>query len=564
METSFVFAQYSTNINNVIKQTFVTTQRIKICEHFNFKKIYSICDNFIVTYDTNKLYIFEPTSNELLFHMEFSNTIQDIAFVKNNIYVWKNDLEIVHIAVVELESLILATLYNKQYHLCMDICLEFISKVLQLLETSKQLHLISVLNNKLSNQKAATKMQPIFDKIKEMNQKESTHTLLKRNIVLVENLHMNKEIEIPSIKFEQEDPEKDLQIILKQYKLNKTHRTIDIPEVQHLLDTFTGDEMFLKFKAFQEYVTTNLNEDATEWCRLQYLKNISIRDISATTLSSEAKDYLTEAVIKENEPYRFSCECGYPTPKCYKYPPTYFNTALDVLHIAKDELKILRAVPYLWQYALKFNVQGPRLAVLIQYGELEFFKDYTLLLPYDQWHDIVGYYIKIRNKGVCVNCDNKIDLEDLISWTDLAKIIVESIGARNTIRLLKNYSLFIPKGSLDPNFYQTCIFANSVVNEYRPCREKSGLIFQFLNNLDSSNQDKLQDKIAKYFTHKHVASKKGYYMKSSRESGECGMCKLPLDNDILLDCLPSTNCKHKFHKFCLEQSDNTSRNCNLC
>lgn len=124
---------------------------------------------------------------------------------------------------MELEHLILATLYKKQFYLCSELCIEFCPKVLKLLEESKQLYLISALKSKLSSEELLTKLQPVLDKVKETNEKVFTRQN-KGNIVLVENLYLDKEVYIPPQIKPEEDENKDLKVILKQYKLNKTHR----------------------------------------------------------------------------------------------------------------------------------------------------------------------------------------------------------------------------------------------------------------------------------------------------------------------------------------------------
>lgn len=126
-----------------------------------------------------------------------------------------------NILVVELENILLSALYQKQYYLSIDLCLEFKTELLELLDHSKKLYLLYTLKNKISDPVMLEQLEPIFKKIEETNEKIQIH---KTNIVQVENLFSsNQELPIQSL---HKSPlvKSDMALILKQYKLNKTHR----------------------------------------------------------------------------------------------------------------------------------------------------------------------------------------------------------------------------------------------------------------------------------------------------------------------------------------------------
>lgn len=90
-------------------------------------------------------------------------------------------------------------------------------------------------------------------------------------------------------------------------------------------------------------------------------------------------------------------------------------------------------------------------------------------------------------KGLCLNCDRQIDIEGLLTWTELAKVIVQSLGAKNTVRILEKYEQCIPNGALDPTFYQTCIFAHSFINDNSNSIVKADEPFKFIENLNNDS-----------------------------------------------------------------------------
>lgn len=122
---------------------------------------------------------------------------------------------------MELENILLSALYKKQYYLCIDLCLEFKTELLELFDYSKKLYLLYTLKNKISDPLMMEQLEPIFKKIEETNEKIQIH---KTNIVQVENLFStNQELPVPLL---QKSPvvSSDMALIFKQYKLNKTHR----------------------------------------------------------------------------------------------------------------------------------------------------------------------------------------------------------------------------------------------------------------------------------------------------------------------------------------------------
>ncbi|XP_050307931.1 BLOC-2 complex member HPS5 homolog isoform X2 [Anthonomus grandis grandis] len=529
----------------------------KVHDNFNFQKIYPLCDKFILTYDSERVYIFDPISSKLIFWTNFLSSIRNVAVINNTFYVWKNDLEIGVFSVMDLENLLLTTLYNKQYLLCADLCIAFTKELLLMLEDSKKLYLLSVLKNKILNQEVVKKIQPVLDKVNSMN----AIVFTRKQIVTVDNLYTNGYEE--THRKTNKDTNKYLKLLMKQYQLNKTHSQIDIPEVADLLKSVTPNEIYLILNGFLDYVTTELKEDSKEWCQNQFLKQIFDRNITVKDLNLESVNMLTEAVIKSNESQNnLSCRCGYPLPKCHKHLPNYYNIIIDIFNnYCGHKDKLQKFIPYLWKHKIKteptLNIPG-----LIQFSDLELLKEHTLELSYDSWHDIIGYFIKL-NEGLCLNCGERIDLQGLINWSDLAKVIVWSLGAKNAIRILQKYDSVIPKGALNVDFYYSCIFAHSFMNRQHETKVDAEAMFKFLNsnNETESGCRKLNDLMIKYFKRKHSENRNFSFHYTIETEGVCSACNLPLKNDFFYECKSLKTCSHKFHMFCFERNN---RVCSIC
>ncbi|XP_066154566.1 BLOC-2 complex member HPS5 homolog isoform X2 [Euwallacea fornicatus] len=538
----------------------------KIPDTFTFQNLFPVCDRFVLTVDSSRLYIFDPSANELAFWLSFENGIKCVVSTSDNhLYIWKNDFQIVHLSVVELEQLLLATLYKKQFYLCTDICLQYKAELLKLLEkSSKKLYLLSALKSRIGSAEILQQMQPILERIQESNEKLLTTRPQKANIVLVENLHCNLSLHHMEKQILKEDLNKDLKLILKQYKLNKTHGTVEIPEVTNLLQAIDHEDVFAIFKRFRTFVEADFAEDATKWCQQQYLKQISKRDLPLKNLTEECFNFVADALFTENMSHQnYSCSCGYPLPECQKHSLKFHKTALDLLETKRDTEKILKNLPYLWRYAIKTEIYGLNMIALIQYNDLTLLREHTAELTYDSWHDVLSYFIKI-NKGICLNCDRKINVSSLITWSDLSKLIVQSLGSKNTIRILQKYQKTIPSGALDATFYQTCIFSHTFVNDsnYSLLIVKPQDPVEFLERLkDSCDYKQFQDTMAKYFKRKYAASRNPCYTVCADSTGLCPACNLPLKNDILIESETAKRCGHKFHKFCFIKE---GQECSIC
>ncbi|XP_066257193.1 BLOC-2 complex member HPS5 homolog isoform X2 [Euwallacea similis] len=538
----------------------------KIPDTFMFQNLFPVCDRFVSTVDSNRLYVFDPSAKELAFWLSFESGIKSVVTSDNHLHIWKNDLQIVHLSVVELEHLLLATLYKKQFYLCTDICLQYKAELLKLLEEpSKKLYLLSALKNRIGSAEILQQMQPILDRIQENNQRLLTIRPQKGNIVLVENLHCSLPLHPVEKQSLKENFNKDLKIILKQYKLNKTHGTVEIPEVTNLLDAIDQEDVFAIFKRFRAFVEEDLDENATKWCQQQYLKQISKRNFPVKNLIDECFDFVVEALFTENTSHQdYSCPCGYPLPECHKHPLKFHKTALNLLETKRNSEKILKNLPYLWRYRIKTEIYGLNMIVLIQYSDLTLLREHTAELTYDSWHDVLSYFVKI-NKGICLNCDRKIDVSSLITWSDLSKLIVQSLGSKNAIRILQKYQKMIPSGALDATFYQACIFAHTFMNDnnYSPLKVKPQDPVEFLEGLkDSCDYKQFQDTMAKYFKRKYAASRNPCYTVCADNIGLCPACNLPLKNDILIESETAKRCGHKFHKFCFNRERQECSACN--
>lgn len=99
----------------------------------------------------------------------------------------------------------------------------------------------------------------------------------------------------------------------------------------------------------------------------------------------------------------------------------------------------------------------------------------------------LGYFVKL-NKGVCLNCDKAIDTELMFTWTQVGKVCMQSLGAKNAIRIIEKYGQMIPNGALDVSFYQTCVFSHSLINANSASKIRAEAPSRFLEALNETSK----------------------------------------------------------------------------
>lgn len=106
----------------------------------------------------------------------------------------------------------------------------------------------------------------------------------------------------------------------------------------NLFESQDFNQMYETLIRFQKFVKTELDEDATDWCQLQCLKQATRRNCKE--LNNEIFEFLLKGLIKENSEVNHSCTCGYPLPKCHKYMPKFYTVALSLYESRRNSDKV--------------------------------------------------------------------------------------------------------------------------------------------------------------------------------------------------------------------------------
>lgn len=534
--------------------TDYTTCDYELPETFNFGKVLGVARKFILTYTSDIVYIIDPHHATLLFWTNYYSGIQDIKVVNNYIYIQLENFHIETLFVSVLEDLILDTLFKKQYFFCAELCVHFAEDVLTLISTSNRIHLITILEEKLINARCnylLDQIVPVLDKIREFSEAQFVARKLEGGVVTVENayyaenkfyeqksdtLQVLKELtegsenikeklqcledKVKKAKIEEVIMEKkdtldvqttvkctapsetlcftdtanNLKVLRKHYELNKINAQVETQRMKDLFGSKNVDSVVELLEGFVEssLVEITEREQVQAWCYTQFLKHLIRNEIP---VDETIFNYTERAFVTLNVTKQFSCVCGYPLPQAKNKLPDFLIIGCKICQYLQERNKpltgITNNVPYMWKYVITELNIAEFLPLILQLSDNDLFKAFYNKFTYDIWDEATNLLVKLK-KAVCLNCDAKIETSGVITWSDFANLMLQSIGSISTAKLLKRYAKWIPNGDLDGSFYQTCIFSTALDNLQQDFRSEA---VNFSTEMFSDKEMSLQVKL---------------------------------------------------------------------
>ncbi|CAH1996238.1 unnamed protein product [Acanthoscelides obtectus] len=546
---------------------FVYPAETNISKSFNFRTIYSFYKRFIVAYDRDGIYFFDPMNSDLYTWSNITD-IKDIKIFKNYIYLWREDMKISILTLQPLEDLIVNTILNKQYFLCSELCLSYSDDILDIAEQSKKIFFIHTLKSKLPEINANDmlhKIEPILSKLEDLKEKNPIRKT-ENSITVVENGDLEAD-DIPVVVSQRgvtsktdttkcsdiihsaDKTSKAVLSLYKQYLLNKSHKNAELTETNELYEKAEIDKMIPVFQEFVQFVWEKYNENPTKWCQEQMLKQAYRRIKDITNLAENTIRYLKDAFLELNKVEHLNCKCSFPLPKAHEMKPTFYELGCKLLELLEEEDKHFSDIAYLYKYKLQKenDLNEADLTLLVQFNDRELYKKLSINFTYDTCDKLLNLFIKLK-RGNCLNCGLPVDVNDLMSWTELGLLLVEFVGPQNACRLLKRYSDEIPNGELDSGFYQGFILAAA----YKKPKEA----LNFMETVvDDSNRQKFEESMEKYLIKKYIGTHSDIRKPNIfKENDECVFCELPLSGPILIEIKKAT-CGHNFHNLCFSYNN---------
>ncbi|XP_023029038.2 WD40 repeat domain-containing protein pink isoform X1 [Leptinotarsa decemlineata] len=560
-----------------------------ISKKFNFGKIYPVFEKFILTHDASGLYFFEPEKSKLQFWSNTFTNIVDIRIIDSYIYIWRKGLQMNIVSLQSLENLLIATLVNRQYYLCSELCLYYSDDLSALMEKSEKIHVLAVLKTKLVEIEARdmlNRLQPIMDILEGCYKKQSSGIKLENGIVIenqysFESSESNSSSYLPEtvltfngehfddsqklIKSSKDTNENgninigvdnNIMALYRQYVLNKTHKNVELTGTCKILTSLSFDNLLSHFKQFIEFVKEKDDDDATFWCQEQILKQIDKDHSIIDNINTNSLQYVIDSLVASTKRENLICLCNFPLPKAHTKKIDHYKLACKLFDHVDNKNEYLSNIPYLYKYKLKVNSLHEvmlNLPVITQFSDKEVFKEFTGMLTYDAWDEIIKLFVKLK-KGYCLNCGNNIDIDDALTWSEFGLLMVESIGSKNAVRLLKHYSRFIPGGHLDARFYQSCIFTTT-------CNDQR-LALNFMEKVvNSENSIEFGEMIGRFIQKRYLGNDLEVCNgKINFPTETCPVCDLPVNTSVLGETKKCDN-GHSYHSICYTTN---STICNIC
>ncbi|CAB3232094.1 unnamed protein product [Arctia plantaginis] len=205
--------------------------------------------------------------------------------------------------------------------------------------------------------------------------------------------------------------------------------------------------------------------------------------LSETTQKEEALDF----IIKDETLYKYfvdscisvnlktqkisniGCACGFPLPYSRTLYTPAFSELIDEFierqwsnQTRNQCYDMCKRMPYLWRKILYLRRNEDLLNILMVLLQMldegllhSFLPQFTL----ETWERAVQLYA-ILHANICLNCAKKFDhisVRDTLSWDDLGRLMIKSIGSRNAIKVLEKYAGLIDEGAITVKFYHTCL-----------------------------------------------------------------------------------------------------------
>ncbi|KAB0799347.1 hypothetical protein PPYR_07227 [Photinus pyralis] len=586
-------------------------------EQLNFRKVLILDNKFVVTFNQGMFYVFDPVTENIICWCNYYENIKDFKVTDYFIYIWDDNLEVRVVALYMLEQIILKTLFRKQYYLSAELCVHYTADIIDLIELANNIHLVTILKEKITDQNLLASLLPIFTAIDSYTNKKIAIPKLKAGIVTVnpyfddenitkdralEELHIFKDLSltVPEKlggdaknlkekfhKFEttvkklaqvnngngefvvsscDDQISSDGKVFQQQYQMSKINQNLESPKFSQLLDKHSVHSIVQLFHNFlKSYKTIEAaKKEVRLWCFSQYLKYLSnhrTSDIQSLNNDDIPVQYALEAFTELNQS-SCTCTCSYPTPSAKRHIPQYFELGCVLakkLSRSSNQLdELTKKVPYMWKYILKDQENDNALPLLIQFGDEDLIQSFSNKFTYDDWDDAVKLLIKLRNFK-CVNCEQDITRStDVMSWMSFGTILLKSVGAQSTINLLMRYSNVIPSDELNANFYQMCIFTSAVGGV-------PGKAVGFAKVMQSNDTTMLEfDNVMKKFLRRSYVKKPPSCEKRPSLRGKtdlrCSFCDLLLETPLLTDYV-TLSCKHLYHSICYKYNENICGKC---
>lgn len=198
----------------------------------------------------------------------------------------------------------------------------------------------------------------------------------------------------------------------------------------------------------------------------EYLNNI----IEDEILYKYFVDSCIVVNTKTQKLLNMGCECGFPLPYARTNQKPVFSGLINKFierqwssQTKEQCYDVCKRMPYLWRKILYLRRNEDLLNILrllMQMLDENLLHSFLPQFTMDTWNTTVKLYATLH-ANICLNCSRKfhsnISVRDMLSWDDLGRLMIKSVGGRKAIKVMEVHANLIDAGSLTLRFYHTCL-----------------------------------------------------------------------------------------------------------
>lgn len=173
-------------------------------QSLNFKKLYKIWENCLLTYTSNSIFVLDMLKINVLLWCNGYNNIQDIKYIEDCIYIWSSNGELIVEKITPLQNLLVNYYECKDYNKCITLIEHYYDKIMKtkhiidelypLVNIDKNIDLPINTNNLISKIKKTNYLKQQFFKL------PSGIYSLKNYVYVKKNHKLRKSYSLISIK----------------------------------------------------------------------------------------------------------------------------------------------------------------------------------------------------------------------------------------------------------------------------------------------------------------------------------------------------------------------------
>lgn len=472
------------------KNTNFSNQQVKLLdeENFNptdksnqFQVITSLCNIFVLTWNSSGFYIVDPTHSKILFWTnEFNGLVIATKVIDSSIYVYLRDGRLLELKFYKLQHYALHLCHAENFSKAAEIIADNSEYFLQLLRESpvNNFRIFLKIRDYLIANELNESLKNLHDVFEEVSAKKTQNVvILSKNSKNQEKMDKNKDEEkMEIVELPEEDDTQSINRAVRQlYILHQTSLISNLNFRERLCKIFDHFKSSAIIKILGELELLFVeNDDYKEVasrkvvCRmfLDYLQPEIIFEIDDEKTLNFIANALCEVQNKEIDVSRCK-RCEFPL-NCGSNPSGYeeIGNILQQFYWSRGEydkcFDLCRSLPYLLKITGKFITDEKKFDKMIPYainlGDLEILhKSLELFNDISLFHQLLDEYLNAcRGKFKCLKCDelNEVtEVSKILTWDCLFQAIEYYLCGNELIELLMRFAQFIPNGALSRQFY---------------------------------------------------------------------------------------------------------------